>query len=144
MPRLTILTFLPLVLLQIVPQRADRSELQVTGPKVVFFGPTRAERDSIIRAEGVEVGAIFDDFDYYTAKANTYLKNRGVPTEFSTQTVIMVKIGDRGLRKIDRKTIPDFLGVILTDGVQEPRLLQGIATDEELIGEINEFFHWRE
>jgi hypothetical protein len=138
---MTMLAVLPLVLLQIATQPTGQSELLVTGPKVVFFGPTRAERDSIIRIEGSEIGATFDDFDYYSAKANTYVKGHGVPAEFSTHTVIMVRIGDHGIRKIDRKAIPDYLGVILTDGVQEPRLIQGIATDEELIEEIKDFFH---
>ncbi len=143
MSKLAILALLPLIVPQVIVQRSGPSELLVTGPKVVFFGPTRAERDSIIRTEGIVAGATFDDFDYYTGKANAYLKGRRIPAEFSTHSVIILKIGDRGIRKIERKTIPDYIGVILTDGVQEPRLIQGIATDEELIGEINDFFQFK-
>jgi len=134
------LTLLTLILLQTTQMQTGQSELQVTGTKVLFFGPTQAERDSVIRTEGIEAGAAFDDFDYYTAKATAYLKGRRIPAEFTTRTSILVRIGEHGIRKIDRKKIPDFIGVILTDGVQEPRLIQGIATDEELIGEINDFF----
>jgi len=114
--------------------------LQVTGTGVVFFGPTQAERDSIIRTEGLEAAQVFDDYDYVAGKSASYLKGLGIVVEFTTSPAVLVKIGDQGIRVYERKKLADYVGVILTDGLQEPRLLLGVATDEELVAEFKDFF----
>jgi len=130
--------------LAIVPfsQKPDiQSFAQIIGPKVVFFEPGERERDSLALIEGLELADELDDFDYYTGKASVYLNGLKIPVVYVTNPVILVRIGEHTVRRFERNAIPEPVGMILTDGVQEPRLVPGIGTDEELIAEIKRFFH---
>jgi hypothetical protein len=138
-----LVALLPLVSFRVNQMQAPQSTLQISDRSVVFFGPTQAERDSIIRAEGLDVAQVFDDFDYYAGKSASYLKGRGISVEFTTSQVVLVKIGDRTVRIYERKKMADVVGLILTDGVQEPQLLFGVATDAELVPQFNDFFRWK-
>ncbi len=123
------------------PQASAPSlEIQVTGPRVVFFEPSHAEQDSIVRVSGAESGEMFDEFDYHAGKACVYLNSRKIPVQFSSSPVILLKAGSTVVRRIDRRTIPEMVGAILINRDVEPRLIQGVATEDELIGEFADFF----
>jgi hypothetical protein len=140
MDRMIWLVLVPLLLGQLTPASQVPSQLVVNGVRVVFFGPTPSERDSIIRVEGLAAAQLFDDFDYYGGKASAFLRTRGIDVQQTTAGMISVGLGDNKVRKIDRRSTPDAMGVILTDGKQEPRLMPGEFTDEELIAECKDFF----
>jgi hypothetical protein len=55
--------------------------------------------------------------------------------------VVIVKTGTAKFRTFDRRSIQEPVGMILTDGVHEPRLVPGRGTDRDLILEISEYFH---
>ncbi len=112
----------------------------VTGPAVVFYSPTAAERDSIIRADGLDQAELFDDFDYSAGKAAAFLKGRNIPLKLTSVPIIVVQYGQKKSRTLERAKAPDIIGIILTDGAQEPRLIPGLVTDEELITEVEVFF----
>jgi hypothetical protein len=135
-----LIAVLPFAAPQIAKSPANPPALVVTGPRVVFFGPEQTERDSIIHVEGIDAGQVFDDFDYYSGKVGSYLKRRGVGVIITTSPVIVVQFGDKLVRAIERKKLQDFVGIILTDGVQEPRLYLGVSSDEELVSECAQFF----
>jgi hypothetical protein len=123
------------------PAQTADSPLRVHGPCVVFFGPSRAERDSIARSEGLEIDDVMDDFNYYAGKAAVFLSRAAIPAEFTESRIVIVMTGPATSRTIDLKTIPDPLGMILTDGFHEPRVVPGRGTDRDLILQINEYFH---
>jgi hypothetical protein len=129
--------------MQVQTRPTNAGQYVVTGMKVVFFGPTQAEQDSIVRTEGLETAKLFDDFDYYAGKVSAFLKLRGITVEHTTSPLILVALENRKIRQIDRRTSPNALGMILTDGVQEPRIVPPEFTDEELIAECREFFRLR-
>ncbi len=110
---------------------------------VVFFGITEAERDSIARNEGLEIDDVVDDFNYYTGRVAAYLNRENIRVDFTDKPVIVVKVGRSATRNIDRTKIPELMGMILTDGSHEPRVVPGVETDQELISEIESFFHMR-
>ena len=115
-------------------------EIQVTGPRVVFFEPSSAEQDSIVRVIGAETGEVFDDFDYNAGKASVFLNARKIPVQFTSSPTIILKVGKTVVRQFDRQNMPEMVGVILINRNIEPRLIQGVATEEELIGEFVDFF----
>lgn len=121
--------------------QAPESPLKVTGLRVVFFSPDRAERDSIAQGEGLEIDDVMDDFNYYAGKAAVFLRRAGIPSEFTDSRSIIVKTGASTFRTFDRRSIPDPVGMILTDGIHEPRVVPGRGTDRDLILEIKEYFH---
>jgi hypothetical protein len=128
---------------QIGANQGEQPPLQVSGPKVVFFGPTRPERDSIAAMDGLEVDDVLDDFNYYTGKVAVYLSGQKIPFEFTTSTIILVRVDKGKFRTFDRKEVHELVGMILTDGIQEPQLVRGAGTERDLIAEIVEFFHLR-
>jgi hypothetical protein len=124
-------------------QTAD-APLRVNGPRVVFFTPSRAERDSIARSEGLEIDDVMDDFNYYAGKTAVFLNRARIPAEFTESRTVIVKIGAATFRTFDRKSIQDPVGMILTDGFHEPRVVPGRGTDRDLILQISEYFHLNE
>ncbi len=121
-------------------QTAD-APLRVHGPRVVFFGPSRAERDSIARSEGLEIDDVMDDFNYSAGKAAVFLSRAAIATEFTESRIIIVMTGAATARTFDRRSIEDPVGMILTDGVHEPRVVPGRGTERDLIVQISEYFH---
>jgi hypothetical protein len=122
------------------PQTAD-DPLRISGLRVLFFGPSHAERDSLARSEGLEIDDLMDDFNYYAGKTAVFLSRTGIPAEFTESRVVIVKTGTATFRTFDRRSIQEPVGMILTDGVHEPRLVPGRGTDRDLILEISEYFH---
>jgi hypothetical protein len=124
-----------------VPAQDAPAPLQVSGVHVVFFGPARAERDSIARMEGLEIDDIIDDFNLSAGKTAVFLNHAGIPSEFTESRFIIVKVGQATFRTFDRWSIQDPVGMILTDGVREPRVVPGRGTDRDLLIEIREYYH---
>jgi hypothetical protein len=121
-------------------QTADEP-LRVNGPRVLFFTPSRAERDSIAGGEGLEIDDIMDDFNLYAGKTAVFLSRAGIPSEFTESRVVIMKTGPVTTRTFDRRSIEDPVGMILTDGLHEPRVVPGRGTDRDLILQISEYFH---
>jgi hypothetical protein len=141
MKPIALLVFVFLLSLQGKQTPSPPAELQVEGPRVVFFAPTQTERDSIMQIEGLEAGKVFDDFDYYAGKAISFLRKRNLAVEFTTTQTILIHLKSGTVRKFERRSIPDYVGVILTDGMQEPGLIAGAQSDEDLVLEFKSFFH---
>jgi hypothetical protein len=142
---MNISSLVTLVLLPLLPFRQqtvkeDTSQAPINGPAVVFFGPTKAEGDSLVQLSGLELADVFDEFDLAAGKVAVYAKNHGIPVQFTTSPMTLLKLPDKKIRAVDRRTIPEYVGMILADGVQEPRIVAGITDERRLYAEINEFF----
>jgi len=118
---------------------ADQT-LTVSGPCVVFFSPTRAERDSIANSEGLEIDDLLDDFNLSAGKTAVYLSRFGLRTEFTEARTVIVRIAGGSARTFDRRSIPDPVGLLLVDGVNAPRLVPGRGTERDFILAVNEYF----
>ena len=116
-------------------------EIQVTGPRVIFIEPSSSEQDSIVRVSGAETGEVFDDFAYNAGMASVFLNTRKIPVQFTSSPIVLLKVGKTVVRQFDRRNIPELVGVLLINRNVQPRLIQGVATEEELIGEFVDFFH---
>jgi hypothetical protein len=123
--------------LQTVPPRPSGPP---EGPRVVFYSPTMAERDSIIRLEGIDIAQLLDDFDYYAGRGSSFLRQHRIRAEFTSDTLIPVRGREARIRLLERAKLEDIFGAILTDGIQEPRVLPGVVSDEEFIAEVRSFY----
>ena len=121
-------------------EKNDVSATALQGPGVVFFGPTKAEGDSIARAEGMDIADMLDEFDLASGKTAVYLGSKKIPYQFTTKRSILVKVSSGKVWRFDRKAIPDLVGMILSDGVQEPRSVSGSGEANALIHQVNDFF----
>ena len=126
------------------PAQTADAPLRVHGPSVVFFGPSRGERDSIAQSEGLEIDDVIDDFNFNAGKAAVFLSRARIATEFTESRTVIIQTGSATFRTFDRRSIPDPVGMILTDGFHEPRVVPGRGTDRDLILQISEYFHLTE
>jgi hypothetical protein len=117
-----------------------RPSLPPAGPRVVFYSPTTAERDSIIRLEGTDIAQLLDDFDYYAGRASSFLRKNRIRAEFTSDPLISMRARESRIRFVERGTLEDIVGAILTDGIQEPRVLSGVVSEEEFTAEVRSFY----
>ena len=120
---------------------SDVQPVEIAGVRIVLFGPSRAERDSIARGEGFEIDDVLDEFALASGRAAVYAATLKIPVICTESPRILVRLDGGRVRPFDRKSFSGLVGMILTDGVQEPRLVPGGGSGRELIGAINEYFH---
>ncbi|HUI09539.1 MAG TPA: hypothetical protein VL221_04375 [Bacteroidota bacterium] len=123
-----------------VPAPQPDEPLVVSGPCVVFFSPSRAERDSIANSEGLEIDDLLDDFNLSAGKTAVYLSQFRIRTEFTEARTVIVRTAGGSARTFDRRSIPDPVGLILSDGVNAPKVVPGRGTDRDFIIAATEYF----
>jgi hypothetical protein len=126
---------------QVAPPPTEAKPLDISGVRIILFGPTRAERDSIAQGEGFEIDDVLDEFALASGKVAVYASTLKIPVETTESPQIHVRLKGGRVRPFDRKAFSGVVGMILTDGVQEPRLVPGGGSGRELITAIQEFFH---
>jgi hypothetical protein len=114
--------------------------LPPAGPRVIFYSPAPAERDSIIRLEGTDIAQLLDDFDYYAGRASSFLRQNRIRAEFTSDPLIPVRAREARTRLVERGKLEDIFGAILTDGIQEPRVLSGVVNEEEFAAEVRSYY----
>ncbi len=111
----------------------SQSKNIVQGKGVYFFGPSQAEMDS---ADEKNAEAL-DDFTYYTNRAGPYLNEHHLKADYISNRIIEIKFSNTMMR-VYRDSV-DF-GTILTDGINRPKVLEYVLTDDELKQEIRTYF----
>ncbi len=114
--------------------------VELKGPVVLFYGPTREERDSLAAAEGLEIDDVLDDFNLSSGQTAVYLSSKSIPYRSSMSRVFVVHLKNAGTRRIERLNIPGPVGLLLSDGLQRVSVVPGEQTSREMISQINEFF----
>ena len=127
---------------QVAPAQPDQP-LVVSGPCVIFFTPTRAERDSIAASEGLEIDDLLDDFNLSAGKTAVFLSGYRIRTEFTEARTIIFRGAGGAARTFDRRSVPDPVGLIMSDGVNAPRFIPGRGTERDFILAATEYFHIR-
>jgi len=127
---------------QVAPAQPDQP-LVVSGPCVVFFSPTRAERDSIAAGEGLEVDDLLDDFNLSAGKTAVFLSRYRIRTEFTEARTIIFRNAGGAARTFERGSVPDPVGLLMSDGVNAPRFIPGRGTERDFIIAASEYFRLR-
>ena len=119
---------------------ADRDSLEVAGRAVVFFGPSQAEYLSMTHDEKDTIDEALYDFYHYRRKVLNFLERNNID-EFSTakRRIKIYLTGDRVIL-YDRRDFDHVVGLIMTDGLREPEVFLGPATDAELIMMFEDYF----
>jgi len=118
----------------------DKDTLLVSGRAVVFFGPSQSEYLAMTDTEKDAIDERLYDFYHYRGKVLDFLKLNNIQ-EFSTaKRKIQVLLNGTENRIYYRKAFDHFVGLIMTDGVQAPRVFLGPAKDADLIWMFEDFF----
>jgi len=113
-----------------------RQIVESSGPLVIAIAPViSAEEHERVTDQAVA----FDDFDYYLPKIKDWCSRAGIGME--------VVIG-KSVRLIFEKTTPNpimdldvpMFGFVFIRPEFEPKILQGVHTDDDLISEACEYF----
>ena len=118
----------------------DKETLFVSGKAVVFFGPSQSEYLSMTHQEKDAIDEGLYDFYHYRGKVLTFLKLNNIQ-EFSTAKLkIQVQLNGTANTIYYREAFDHFVGLIMTDGVQKPKVFLGPATDAGLIRMFEDYF----
>ena len=122
------------------PAGVDKETLFVSGKAVVFFGPSQSEYLSMTDQEKDVIDEGLYDFYHYRGKVLTFLKLNHIQ-EFSTGK-LKIQVQLNGTENIIyyRKDFDHFVGLIMTDGVHEPKVFLGPVTDADLIRIFEDYF----
>ena len=113
--------------------------LNIEGKAVVFFGPTKQEYNSLSENDKNEWSEVLSDFYHYRDETIPYLESNKIKPIISSNATIKIRAG-ANTRTYARKKFKHIVGYILTDGNKEPKVVEGVGTDMDLINDFKEYF----
>ncbi len=114
--------------------------LYVSGKAVVFFGPSQSEYLSMTDQEKDAIDEELYDFYHYRGKVLPFLTSHAIQDLPTARLKIQIQLAGNESIIYSRKDFDHVMGLILTDGRQEPEILLGAATKAELISLFKEYF----
>lgn len=119
--------------------RAKDTVVEVKGKAVVFFGPTEQEYKSLSANEQNEWNELLSDFYHYRDNTIPFLESHKIKPIITSNTKIIIQTG-ANTRTYARKKFKHIVGYILADGNKEPKVVEGVGTDIDLISDFKEYF----
>jgi hypothetical protein len=140
-----IITVLLTFLIMTVPAFAGQTDthedaLRVSGKAVVFFGPSQAEYLSMSDKEKHKVDQLLYDFYHHRGRVLPFLELYAIEGPSSAHSQIRIELDDNKTITYHRKDLGQVVGLIMTDGHQEPKLFLGAPTDSQIIDMCYEYF----
>jgi hypothetical protein len=114
--------------------------LVVSGKAVVFFGPSQAEYLAMNDEQKDAIDAELYDFYHNRGEVSPFLASNAIQEISTGRDKIQVQLeGDQSITYL-RQDFDRVVGLILTDGRQEPLILLGATSVSDLIAQFEEFF----
>jgi len=114
--------------------------LYVSGRAVVFFGPSQAEYLAMTHGDKDAIDHDLYYFYHFRNKVLPFLKSNKIE-EFSTvRPDIQVQFAGNERIHYVRSDFERAVGLIMTDGLHEPTVFLGFATESELISMFEAYF----
>ena len=136
-------TFLILVIMAVpvwAQQAIVEDTLVVTGAAVVFFGPSSAEYLAMTHEEKDAIDEELYDFLYYRKKVLPFLKESDIQEFLTALPEIEIQLTGAQRLIYTRRDFNHVVGLIMTDGENEPEVVLGAVPQSELIGKIEAYF----
>ena len=121
-------------------QGAVEDTLVVAGRAVVFFGPSDTEYMAMTDNEKNAIDEELYDFLHYRIKALPFLESNDIQEFLTALPKIQIqRTGSESITFI-RNDFDHRFGLIMTDGMNEPEVFLGAATESELIRMFEVYF----
>jgi hypothetical protein len=121
-------------------QAAAEDILVVGGKAVVFFGLPTTEYQAMTDKEKDAIDEELYDFLHSRIKVLSFLESNDIREFLTALPKIQIQLtGSESVTYIRRDFDPPF-GLIMTDGINEPGIFLGAATQSELISMFKEYF----
>jgi hypothetical protein len=114
--------------------------LRVSGKAVVFFGPSQAEYLSMSDKEKRKIDQLLYDFYHHRGRVLPFLELYAIEGPSSAHSQIRIELDDNKSITYHRKDLGQVVGLIMTDGHQEPKLVLGAPTDSQIIDMCYKYF----
>ena len=114
--------------------------LVVAGKAVVFFGLPTTEYQAMTDKEKDAIDEELYDFLHYRIKVLAFLKSNDIPEFLTALPKIQIQLSGSESITFVRGDFDHIFGLIMTDGMNEPEVFLGAATESELIRMFEEYF----
>lgn len=114
--------------------------LRVSGKAGVFFGPSQTEYLSMSDKNKDEMDELLHDFHHNRQKVLPFIELYAIKGLSIARSEILIELDDNKSVIYHRKDFGQVVGLIITDGHQEPKIFLGAPTDSEIIAKCYEYF----
>ncbi len=121
-------------------QAVVENTLVVGGKAVVFFGPAETEYLSMTDKEKDAIDEELYDFLHYRNKVLPFLEANDIQEFLTALPKIQIQLSGSESITYIRSDFDHRFGLIMTDGMNEPEVFLGAATNSELISMFEAYF----
>jgi hypothetical protein len=121
-------------------QAVAEDTLVVGGKAVVFFGPAETEYLSMTDKEKDAIDEDLYDFLHYRNKVLSFLEANDIQEFLTALPKIQIQLSGSDSITYIRSNFGHRFGLIMTDGMNEPEVFLGAATNSELISMFEKYF----
>ena len=137
----SVLIFLIAVMPVIAEEEANPEDtLVVSGKAVVFFGPAQVEYLAMSNEQKHAIDAELYDFYHNRGEVSPFLASNDIQEISTARLKIQVRLEGSQSITYYRRDFDRVVGLILTDGRQEPLILLGATAAPDLIAEFEDYF----
>jgi hypothetical protein len=112
----------------------------VSGKSVIFFAPSQAEYDVLSKDSESEIDEILSDFYYYIENLIPSLDGAGLEYYILDHDKIQIELTDGRKVSLKKTELGNEVGMILTNGKKDPKVVIRLGTDFDMWLIIKEFF----
>jgi len=114
--------------------------LYASGKAVIFFGPSPSEYLAMTHEQKDAIDEELYDFYHNRGEVRSFLASNTIQELSTVRLKIQIQLdGNRSITYF-REDFDRAVGLILTDGRQEPTILLGAAAVSDLIAQFEEYF----
>jgi len=114
--------------------------LYVSGKAVVFFGPSQSQYLAMTHEQKDAIDETLYDFYHNRGEVSRFLSSNAIQVLSTARHKIQIQFDDNQSFTYLREDFDRLVGLILTDGRQEPLILLGATAVSEMITLFEEFF----
>lgn len=112
----------------------------ISGSAVVFFGPSWDEYVSLSEKDKDAIDTELYDFAHNRLQVRSYLEANGIQEIFTSSEDIRIQFNSGEVITYFRSDLGHAFGLIMTDGLNAPKVFLGAATPTELKLMFAEYF----
>lgn len=113
--------------------------VKVSGRVVVFYAISQMQLDLLSQDDREAYTELLSDFYEYAGRLGRYLDKQGIKHILTGSRFIKVKAGKKTYC-YDKTKFEEEVGVILSDGKKQPKVVHGLFTDFEISPVVDEYY----
>lgn len=120
-------------------QGKSKDTVRVEGRVAVFYALSQVELDSLSPEDQEAYNELLSDFHEYAGRLGRNLDMHGIKHILTGSRYVEVKAG-RKTYCYDKAKLEEEVGVILSDGRKQPKVIPGLFTDSEVMPTVIKYY----